>query len=79
MDGVLVYGMAMTPAPKIGPHLSSHLYIRVEDDLRAALCSAAEREGMRLSDLARLKLREAVTPGRPAAVGPNNYFRPEGS
>lgn len=54
----------MTPAPRLSPPLSSCLYIRIEDDLRAALCSAAEREGLRLSDLARAKLREAVAPSR---------------
>jgi len=69
----------MTPAPKINPPLPSHLYIRVDDDLRAALCSAAGREGVRLSDLARAKLREAVIPDRSAAAGSGNHSHPEGS
>lgn len=47
--------------------LPSHLYIRIDRPLRAALVGAAEAQGVTISDLARRELRKVLAAeGRPA-------------
>ena len=58
--------------------LSSHLYIRIDRPLRAALVGAAETQGVTVSDLARRELRNVLAAeGRlaPAAGATGNGGR----